>query len=349
MLGCIMIDTQQALANLGAYIQATPKRKFVFSSAIDLVNAKTIGWRVLNVIPKKGLVVMWGAAGSGKSFAAYELSASIARGVAFNGKRVKKGLVLYIAAEGNLSSRTKAYLQENDLDPHELENLRVLVGSVNMLNSLEEQQDLIDAINLWRNGQEVAMVVFDTLNRVLSGGNENSSEDMGAFIRNVKEVEDTFNCATLVLHHSGKDATKGSRGHSSLLGAMDAEISIARRDDIRTFRIEKQKDADDYFDLFNFKLKKVDLGAMSAVDPDAEPHERLSSCVIEATDQQPIIKPPSKGATLFQLSVEESVNGAKEDVKAIFYKKHNGSDDAKKKAFNRAWKSYMNELIESKK
>ncbi|WP_170468125.1 MrcB family domain-containing protein, partial [Ruegeria arenilitoris] len=35
-------------------------------------------------------------------------------------------------------------------------------------------------------------------------------------------------------HHTGKDTSRGARGHSSLKGAVDAEISITRDGDIIT-------------------------------------------------------------------------------------------------------------------
>jgi hypothetical protein len=320
--------------------------KFTFSSAHDLLASKHIGWRVLNVLPAKGLVVMWGASGSGKSFAAFELAACVARGEKFHGKRVKQGLVLYVAAEGNMRTRTRAYLQEHGLQPQVLGNMSVLEGNVNMLDDTQDLAAFISAIQEWLNGRELALVVFDTLNRVMCGGNENGSEDMGAVIRNVKRIEDCFGCATMLIHHSGKDESKGTRGHSSLKGAMDAEISITRAEDIRTFRIEKQKESEDYYDLFNFRLKTVDLGALSTVDPDAEWHERITSCVLEVTDDAPVTKSASKHATLFQEALDESGTGAKEDVRAAYYLKHGGKEDAKRQAFTRDWKKHMDKLSE---
>jgi hypothetical protein len=182
----------------------------------------------------------------------------------------------------------------------------------------------------------------------MHGGNENSSEDMGAVISNAKRIEDVFQCAVMFVHHSGKDETKGSRGHSSLKGAMDAEISILRSDDIRTFKIEKQKEGNDYYDLFNFRLKMVDLGLANKYDEDAELDERLSSCVIEPTLDQPIKKEnKTKNSGLLERSLQMSGTGDKEDVRRIYYGFHTGDDDAKRQAFHRDWKRYMVELSTS--
>lgn len=323
------------------------KQKFKFLTPGQLVKQQRVGWRVLDVIPKKGLVVMWGAPGSGKSFAAFDIGASIARGHKYHGKRTKRGLVLIIAAEGDLTSRTMAYMQEHGIKDGELDNLLVMQRSVNMLDREADMADLLETIGeiVDSVGEDLALLVVDTLNRVMPGGNENASEDMGAVISNAKLLEDAFKCAVMFVHHSGKDETKGSRGHSSLKGAMDAEISIIRNEDIRTFRIEKQKEGMDYYDLFNFKLKTVDLGPMRDYDSDAELHERLTSCVIEHTNEVAQKREPStKNTGLMQAAILASGSNSKEVARLKYYELHTGTAEAKRKAFNRDWAKYMNDV-----
>jgi hypothetical protein len=329
-------------------VKAEERRgRFKFLRAADLMREQRVGWRVLDVIPKRGLVVMWGAPGSGKSFAAFDIGAAIARGDKYQGKRVKKGLVLIIAAEGDLTARTMAYIQEHNIRGTELDNLLIMQRAVNMLDPHQDMDDLLATIEMVVDsvGEELALVIVDTLNRVMPGGNENASEDMGAVIANAKKIEEAFKCAVMFIHHSGKDETKGSRGHSSLKGAMDAEISIVRQEDIRTFRIEKQKEGRDYYDLYNFKLKTIDLGPMANFDSDAEDHERLTSCVIEPTDEVPQKVSIPKNMGVFQAALLASGSGDKEDVRVEFYKRHKGDSTSKRQAFGRSWAKYMSELI----
>lgn len=332
-------------------IQKEERRgRFKFLRAADLMREQRVGWRVLDVIPRRGLVVMWGAPGSGKSFAAFDIGAAIARGNKYRGKRVKKGLVLIIAAEGDLTARTMAYIRENNLGDKDLENLLIMQRAVNMLDPHQDMDDLLDTMQMVTDsvGEELALVIVDTLNRVMPGGNENASEDMGAVISNAKKIEEQFQCAVMFIHHSGKDETKGSRGHSSLKGAMDAEISIIRQEDIRTFRIEKQKEGRDYYDLYNFKLKTLDLGPMKDFDPDAEEHERLTSCVIEETDEVPQKQSVTKNTGILQAALFASETKNREDVRFKYYELHTGTAEAKRKAFNRDWARYMNELVDKK-
>src|SRR5207249_9751194 len=60
------------------------------------------------------LIVLWGASGSGKTFAAFDIAASIVRNVPWAGRRTSSCNVVYIAAEGALQSRAAAYLKHHE-------------------------------------------------------------------------------------------------------------------------------------------------------------------------------------------------------------------------------------------
>jgi hypothetical protein len=111
----------------------------------------------------------------------------------------------------------------------------------------------------------------------MSGGgfNENSSEDMGAFITQAGKLQELYECALMVIHHSGKDVTKGLRGHSSLLGAVDTELEIQRQDSVinsgdssvignAILTVSKQKDGADSIqigiEIISIEIGMSDLG-----------------------------------------------------------------------------------------
>lgn len=259
--------------------------RFKFLKVGDLRGQSQV-WRVLRVIPGRGFIVLWGPPGSGKTFAAIDLVASVCQGIPWAGRRTKRGNVVYIAAEGQLGNRLSAYLEHHGLE--DLPNLRVLPSAVNLLDPGADLQPLLASLSvLALETGGIAMVVVDTLNRVMPGGDENSSQDMGSVIAAAKAIEDEFACAVLFVHHCGKDETRGSRGHSSLKGATDAEISVKRDGDIRTITAEKVRDGEDGEVLMTFRLQSVDLGPMIDFDPDAEPDERCTSCVVVPTDAVP--------------------------------------------------------------
>ena len=67
-------------------------------------------------------------------------------------------------------------------------------------------------------------------------------------IRDCDRIKTAFDGATvMIVHHSGKDTTRGARGHSSLYGAVDTELELKRSQgsDSVTIRNSKQKDAEE--------------------------------------------------------------------------------------------------------
>ena len=96
---------------------------------------------------------------------------------------------------------------------------------------------------------------------------------MGRYLRNCKKLHRAAGALVLLVHHSGKDESKGARGWSGIRAAADAEIEISSMGITRTAQITKQKDGDDSA-AFDFKLNKVFLGT----DEDGE---EISSCVVD--------------------------------------------------------------------
>jgi len=54
----------------------------------------------------------------------------------------------------------------------------------------------------------------------MSGGDENSGKDMGRVIAHCKAFHKATGALVLLIHHSGKDDTKGARGWSGTRGAF---------------------------------------------------------------------------------------------------------------------------------
>ena len=121
-----------------------------------------------------------------------------------------------------------------------------------------------------------AVVILDTLNRAAPGADENSSKDMGAILEAAKALQRLTGGLVVLVHHTGKDATKGLRGHSSLFAALDAALEVTRTGDRREWALTKSKDGEDGL-RHAFNLRVVSLGA----DSDGLP---VSSCVVMPDD-----------------------------------------------------------------
>ena len=116
------------------------------------------------------------------------------------------------------------------------------------------------------------MIVLDTLNASTPGMDENSSRDMGMAIAAAKRIQAQCGGLVILIHHSGKDVSKGLRGHSSLHGALDTLIEVDRQEDRRTWTLKKSKDGADG-EQHEFMLEIVTLG-------EDEDGEAITSCVI---------------------------------------------------------------------
>jgi hypothetical protein len=229
----------------------------------DTIQDEPVEWLIEGVIPKGSFTALYGPPGSFKSFIALDIAEAIATGRTWMGREVKQtGAVLYLAGEGfgGIGARIKAckmHHQTEDGAP-----IYIVRHQLNLRSSAEDFNALMMAVVqlVEQTGMEFSLAIVDTLARAFGGGNENSSEDMGAFITAMGKVQEFLNCALMVLHHSGKDAAKGLRGHSSLLGAVDTELELLRFDEQMKgiLTISKQKDGADN-ERFGFEMVEVEI------------------------------------------------------------------------------------------
>jgi hypothetical protein len=272
--------------------EAAPGR-FAIVPAHEFATGANPTWVIKDVLPQAELVVMYGASGSGKSFLALDMAAAIARGVEWRGKRVRQGRVAYIAAEGGggFRKRLKAYGQHNEIDLASLE-LGVIHAAPNMMEA-NDAADVVKAIKAW-GGADI--VIVDTFAQVMPGANENAGEDVGKALTHCKRIHELTGAMIILIHHAGKDASKGARGWSGLRAAADAELEVVREATGRSLRLTKSKDGEDGM-AWGFDLEIITVG----VDEDLDP---ITSCVvIEA--QMPV---PGAGPARKLGPVEKAVN-----------------------------------------
>lgn len=236
-------------------------------------------WIVRGVLPAAELAMVYGESGTGKSFLVLDLVAAVARGVPWRGLAVKQGPVVYVAAEGagGFRKRLAAYAAHQGIDLAAVP-LSVVPDCPSLLG--EDGKALALAI---QDAGGAAVIVIDTLAQVSAGGNENSGEDMGKVLAHCKHLHRVTGALVVLVHHAGKDATKGARGWSGVRAAVDAEIEVSRGVACRSARITKQKDADDSA-VFNFNLRSVMVG----IDEDGE----VTSCVIEHIEPPVQVRKP---------------------------------------------------------
>ena len=109
-------------------------------------------------------------------------------------------------------------------------------------------------------GAPFDLIIFDTLSRVMGNLDENTAPAIAELVRGVDLLRRATGAHVMIVHHTGKEAAKGARGHSALRAAIDTEIELSR-DDIGeiTAELTKQRDAATGA-RFSFHLNLVELG-----------------------------------------------------------------------------------------
>lgn len=278
--------------------EPTKAPRYRLQSVADASASDPLMWAVCDLIPARGLAVLYGAPGSGKSFVALDLGAHLSRKLPWLNRRTRRAKIIYVVLEGHIGERLLAYKKHHGLTDADLDGMRFVNHCPVDLLKTDDVDRLISDIRSQIGDHAGDIAVFmDTLSRALPGANENSSEHMGAAVAACSRIADALSALVLLVHHCGKDAAKGSRGWSGLLGACDAEMLCehVRDSGTRTLSFTKVKDGRDGL-AFEFNLDAIDIGPRSDVDPDAGPTERRTSCVavFHGTQAPMQAKPPAR-------------------------------------------------------
>lgn len=235
------------------------------------------------MLPAVGLAALYGPSASGKSFLAFDMAAAIAEGQRWFDCRVEAAPVVYAALEGEAGFKLRAQAWEVSRGRALPDGLRMMLQPF----KLTDGQDVLDLAAVVPAG---AVVVVDTLNRAAPTADENSSRDMGEILEAAKTLQSLTRGLVLLVHHTGKNAAAGLRGHSSLFAAMDAAIEVSRDGDRREWKVAKSKDGIDG-EARPFKLKVETLGV-------EETGEAITSCVVvrdNAVEDVRAVKLPQGG------------------------------------------------------
>lgn len=249
----------------------------------DIEAALGGAYLIKGLLDEGAMSVIYGPSNSGKTFFALDLVYHIAGGIEWRGRRVTQGSVLYLAAEGGrgVLNRIVALKME-----HNAKSLPLAVKRAG-LDLLRAEADLQTIYRLSRAVQEAArdmphIIVIDTLSRVMAGGDENSAADMTALIRNIDAIRAATGAHIMLVHHTGKDAARGARGHSSLRAATDTEIEVQNEEGERAAQVQKQREHEGN-ETFAFSLKAVTLGT----DQDGD---EVTSCIVEVADSEEFVE-----------------------------------------------------------
>ena len=245
--------------------------------------ALNIGQRDLikGLLPHSALAQIFGEPGCGKSALAIELACHVALGRAWQNLNVTQTTCGYIALENptSIERRVIAWAQYNNVDRDELP-LLILRGELNFAAGIDHAK-LIEYLRVMGNERGAIKLIFiDTQSRLLPGVDENNFDAASSLVRACDAIREDLGATVVLIHHSGKDSTRGARGHSAVHGALDTSLEVADR----CVTVRKSRDSESGA-KFSFELKPVELGT----DIDGDPVTAV--VCVEAKGKEPARKP----------------------------------------------------------
>lgn len=230
-----------------------------------------VQYAIDGVLPARGLAVLFGASQAGKSAVMLAATRAMTTGTKWFGRETMQRNVWFVALEGQSGLRHRVKAMEEYFDQQLPGAASFVFDEINLMKD-EDVEELKVQLNRHKN---VHVIVIDTLACAIAGGDENSSKDMGKVLRVAKELQQAIDGLVILVHHTGKDASRGMRGHSSLHAAADVAIEVKRHENHRSWHLAKARDAEDGLSGA-FELKKIEL------KPDSEGRSRSSIVAVEA-------------------------------------------------------------------
>ena len=221
-------------------------------------------WLIDGLLPARGLACIVGPPKSGKSFLTSDMLFSVARCAPYAGRQTIPGPVVYLTGEGVNGFKRRLVAMRRHHDTEGAGTPFYMVDNVPDLGS--EQTDLprlvadLDAFIAEQAPEGVRAIVLDTLARCMGEADENAARDMGRFVNRCSAIERHFECVVVVVHHVGKDPSRGSRGSNSLNGAADVTMIVEKNETLSKVRVDEMKDGREGQE-WTFRLVPYDLSA----------------------------------------------------------------------------------------
>ncbi|EBJ6950727.1 hypothetical protein DYJ22_09190 [Salmonella enterica] len=191
-----------------------------------------------------GVTMLYGAPSSFKSYSVISMLCRVAMKThRWAGRNIRGGAGLYVAAEGGSSvmPRVGAWADKyNEGKPVELFYTLPMAVDLSVPENVNAMIKEIKRIAT-HSGEPVRIVAVDTLSQSMMQGEENSASDVAKFMAGATRVSTETGTGVIIVHHSGKDSSKGMRGSSAAFANADAVIRVERIGDAVNLINEKQR------------------------------------------------------------------------------------------------------------
>lgn len=218
------------------------------------------GW-----LGKGSFSCLYGPSNVGKTFVVVDIGCAVALGEDWAGYRTNAGTVVYVAAEGGNGILNRLAAVRKAKPAFTEAEFYCLRAPVDIHGEIDPGAlcELIKPL-------EPSLLIIDTLARSMGEGDENSTRDMGQFVKGCDFVREETGAHVMVVHHTGKDETRGARGSYALFAAVDTEISVTKDKEIKCTKVRDFAAPEP----IGYSLVSVTLGD----DQDGDP---VTSCTLE--------------------------------------------------------------------
>lgn len=217
-----------------------------------------------------------GKPGAGKSVIIGDAACHVGCALDWNGRKVKQGLVVYIAAEREklVKRRMLAFRKR-----YGVKNVAVAVidGTPNLTLGLIDANELIRVIDdlVEQRGIEPVWVIIDTLSRTFGGADQNKAQDMAKFVLSVDRIIKATSAHVTVIHHTPWNEER-AKGAIDLDGAVDASFIVTKGAKGHILRCDGANDGGEGH-ITTFSLESVTIGV------DEEGRETTAPVAIHST------------------------------------------------------------------
>ena len=266
--------------------QPDKRSRFHMEDETEQEQGKEPTWLIPNLIPQAATVLMVGASGSYKSFLALDMCLGVATGTNSFGTTPKQGIAIYAAAEGRANlkkARRRAWKIARQIEGAISD---YYVSPAPVIAFEGEMQEFGEQVAKVCGARKPALIVLDTLSKMMVGLNENDAGDASKLIRFCDSLVEAFECTVLVIHHMGKDESRGGRGSSAFYAGFDSvlEVKASRATKAVAVRVLKHKDAEERETPWTFEGKAI-AGSL-VFHPTSEADHRALTAIDDLYDRK---------------------------------------------------------------
>lgn len=211
----------------------TKLKMFTYQEILDM-EIPDVEWIIPNVLPVGLVSGIIAQSGTGKTWLAYDLMRKLSTGGKWAGKYdIKPRRVAFIDLEGDYVTMKQRIKLLEAADPDGVPapaRDRLLFNSdlgqidVTAPKSTDEETSIVDQIVDMVLEMKIEVLFVDSLSKTHL--EDENSERMKAVMSALEEIARKTGCTVVVIHHMGKDSTRGARGSSAIKAAFQHIIEL---------------------------------------------------------------------------------------------------------------------------